>query len=143
MIGSIVVMVPAEYQAWLGGGGLGDALSLAAAGEKLFTDLACISCHRSDGTGRGPAVDTLFGGAVTLSTGRKVTADAAYVRESILDPAAKVVAGFQPVMPTFRGLVSEEQLNQLIEYVKSLGAQKGGQPAAAPAGEPSPAAQPK
>jgi cytochrome c oxidase subunit 2 len=143
MIGSIVVMEPAEYQAWLGGGTMGGALSLAAAGQKLFTDLACISCHRSDGTGRGPAVDGLFGKTVTLSTGQKVTADEAYVRESILDPAAKVVAGFQPIMPTFRGLVSEEQLNQVIEYIKSLGAQKGSQPAAAPAGGQSPAAQPK
>ena len=122
MIGEIVVMEPAEYQTWLGGGA--QEGSLASAGEKLFQDLACNTCHRPDAQGRGPVLQGLFGKTVTLQSGETHTVDEAYVRESILTPSAKVVAGFQPIMPTFQGLVTEEQLLQLIAYVKSLG---GGQ----------------
>jgi cytochrome c oxidase subunit 2 len=152
MTGSVIVMQPTEYQEWLGGQGAGGAVSLAAAGQTLFTNLACISCHRSDGTGRGPALDGLFGKPAKLSNGQEVTADEGYIRESILDPAAKVVAGYQPIMPTFRGLVNEEQLRQLIEYVKTLGAERASQPAAPeaapgaaapPGGGAPPAPQPK
>ena len=121
MIGQIVVMEPAEYEAWLGGGAAEG--SLASAGGKLFADLACNTCHRADAQGRGPMLDGLFGRMVALQSGETVTADEAYIRESILTPSAKIVAGFQPIMPTFQGLVSEEQLLQLIEYVKSLQAQ--------------------
>ena len=109
------------YQAWLaGGGGAGEGLSLAAAGEKLFKDLACVSCHRADAQGRGPVLQGLYGRPVKLTSGAVVTADDAYLRESILNPAAKVTEGFQPIMPTFQGLVTEEQVLQLIEYIKSL-----------------------
>jgi cytochrome c oxidase subunit II len=117
MVGEIIVMEPQAYQAWLGGGGMG---SMASSGEKLFQDFACNSCHRADGQGRGPMMQGLFGSRVALGTGQVVTADESYLRESILSPTAKVVAGFQPIMPTFQGLVSEEQLLQLIEYIKSL-----------------------
>jgi cytochrome c oxidase subunit 2 len=117
MVGQIVVMEPQAYQAWLSSGGMG---SMASSGEKLFQDFACSSCHRADGQGRGPMLQGVFGHPVALSTGQVVMADEAYVRESILNPATKVVAGFQPIMPTFQGLVNEEQLLQLIEYVKSL-----------------------
>jgi len=152
MIGTVIVMRPTEYQEWLGGQDAGGAVSVAAAGQTLFTNLACISCHRSDGTGRGPALDGLLRKPVKLSNGQEVTADEGYIRESILDPAAKVVAGYQPIMPTFRGLVNEEQLRQLIEYVKTLGAEKGSQSAppgtapgavAPPGGGAPPASQPK
>ncbi len=119
MTGWINVMKPDDYQAWLSGG-TAEGGSLASAGEKLFQDRACITCHRADGRGRGPVLTGLYGSRVALSSGQVVTADDAYIRESILDPQAKVVAGFQPIMPTFRGLISEEQLLQLIEYVKSL-----------------------
>jgi len=121
MTGEVVVMEPAEYQAWLSGG-VGEG-SLASAGEKLFADLACNTCHRPDSQGRGPVLEGLFGRTVTMQNGQNVTFDEAYIRESILNPTAKVVAGFQPIMPTFQGLVSEEQLLQLIEYGKSLKAQ--------------------
>src|SRR5512139_3424660 len=94
----------------------------------LFTDRACASCHQTDGEGRGPILDGLFGRPVKLTTGDVVTADEGYIRESILNPVAKIVAGFQPIMPTFQGLVSEEQLLQLIEYIKSLGAKPGQAP---------------
>ncbi|MGE5245944.1 MAG: cytochrome c oxidase subunit II [Betaproteobacteria bacterium] len=123
MIGEVVVMEPSEYQAWLSGGAAEG--SLASAGGKLFADLACNTCHRPDAQGRGPVLTGLFGTTVQLSNGGPVVADEAYVRESILNPAAKIVAGYQPIMPTFQGLVTEEQLLQLIEYVKSLKAQPG------------------
>ncbi len=118
MTGQVVVMDPVEYQAWLSGGG--PSGSLAENGAKLFASLACNTCHRPDAQGRGPVLEGLFGKTVTLQSGETVTVDEAYVRESILNPTAKVAAGFQPIMPTFQGLVTEEQLLELIEYVKSL-----------------------
>jgi cytochrome c oxidase subunit 2 len=118
MIGSIIVMEPAQYEAWMAGGANGAPLS--ATGEKLFAELGCATCHRNDTQGRGPSLQGVFGSPVLLADGRTVTADENYVRESILDPGAKVVNGFKPVMPTFQGLVTEEQLNALVAYVKSL-----------------------
>ena len=117
MIGSIVVMDPAQYEAWMSGGLTGP---LSATGEKIFAELGCATCHRSDTLGRGPNLQGVFGQPVRLEDGRTVIADENYVRESILDPGAKIVNGYKPVMPTFQGLVSEEQLNALVAYVKSL-----------------------
>jgi cytochrome c oxidase subunit II len=118
MIGSVVVMEPTDYQAWLSGGPVSD--SPAAAGEKLFTSLACVTCHSGDSASRGPNLTGIFGHEVELQGGGKVVADEAYLRESIVNPQAKVVAGFPPIMPPFQGMVSEEQLLQLIAYLKSL-----------------------
>jgi cytochrome c oxidase subunit 2 len=118
MIGHIVVMEPADFQAWLGGGVSG--MSLAAAGQKLFQDLACVTCHKAENIGRGPTLDGLFGKTVELTNGEKIKADESYIRESIVNPSAKVVAGYQPIMPTFQGLVSEEGLMQLIAYIETL-----------------------
>jgi cytochrome c oxidase subunit 2 len=118
MVGEVVVMDPTAYQTWLSGGG--PEGSLAEGGAKLFASLACNTCHRPDAQGRGPVLEGLFGKTVTLQSGETITVDEAYVRESILNPSAKITAGFQPIMPTFQGLVSEEQLLELIEYVKSL-----------------------
>ena len=118
MIGQVVVMEPDDYQTWLSGGA--QEGSLASAGEKLFQDLACNTCHRPDAQGRGPVLHDLFGKTVTLQSGQTVVVDEAYLRESILLPSARVTAGFQPTMPTFQGLVNEEGLLELIEYVKSL-----------------------
>jgi cytochrome c oxidase subunit 2 len=123
MIGWVTAMEPAEYQAWLGGGPAGG--SMAENGAKLFQDLACSTCHLENGQGRGPVLKGAYGKPVTLQSGQTVTVDDAYIRESILNPQAKVVAGFQPIMPTFQGLVTEEQLLQLIAYVKSIGGQQG------------------
>jgi cytochrome c oxidase subunit II len=124
MIGDIVVMEPAQYQTWLSGGAA--AGSLAETGQGLFASLGCATCHRLDTQGRGPNLTGVFGKPVLLEDGRTVTADENYVRESILSPAAKVVSGFKPIMPVFQGLVSEEQLNALVAYVKSLTAQPSG-----------------
>ena len=126
MIGWIYVMEPQDYQAWLSGGRAEG--SLASGGQKLFQDLACGNCHKDDGSGRCPTLVGLFGKQVELAGGGTVTADEAYVRESIVSPQAKVVAGYQPIMPTFQGLVTEEGLLQLVEYVKSLGTKPGAAP---------------
>jgi cytochrome c oxidase subunit 2 len=118
MLGQVVVMEPNAYQTWMSGGA--PEGSLAATGEKLFGDLACNTCHRTDSSGHGPVLQNVFGHPVKLEDGTVVTADENYLRESILTPAAKVTAGYEPVMPAFQGLVSEEQLLALIEYIKSL-----------------------
>jgi cytochrome c oxidase subunit 2 len=123
MIGSVVVMEPAAYQAWLSGGATEG--SPAAAGQKLFASLACNTCHRADAQGRGPVLEGLFGKPVALSNGLTVTADETYLRESIVNPRAKIVAGYEAIMPTFQGQVSEEQILQLIAYLKSIGPQPG------------------
>jgi cytochrome c oxidase subunit II len=137
MIGSIVVLEPAQYEAWMSGGTGGP---LSTTGEKIFAELGCVTCHRSDSQGRGPNLQGIFGKPVQLEDGRTITADENYVRESILDPGAKVVKGFKPVMPTFQGLVSEEQLNALVAYVKSQAQPVAGETnahaATAPPGEP-------
>jgi cytochrome c oxidase subunit 2 len=121
MIGQVVVMEPAQYEAWLSGGTGTGAVSLAVSGKTLFSDLGCATCHRTDTQGRGPNLEGVFGKPVMLEDGRVVNADENYIRESILTPAAKVVKGFKPIMPVFQGLVSDEQLNALMAYVKSLG----------------------
>src|SRR3989475_896104 len=118
MIGQVVVLEPAQYEAWLSGG-LASG-SLASNGQNIFQQLGCVTCHRSDTQGRGPNLVGLFGKRVPLEDGRTVIADENYVRESILNPSAKIVSGFKPIMPVFQGLVSEEQLNALIAYIKSL-----------------------
>jgi cytochrome c oxidase subunit 2 len=118
MTGEVVVMKPRDYQVWLSGGQTGG--TLASAGERLFVDLACNTCHRPDSQGRGPVLDGLIGRTVKLQSGESIVADEAYIRESILNPSAKITVGYQPIMPTFQGLVTEEQVLQIIEYVKSL-----------------------
>ncbi len=122
MVGSIVVMEPAQYEAWMNGGSTGP---LSATGEKIFAELGCVTCHRTDTQGRGPNLQGIFGKPVQLEDGRTVTADENYVRECILDPGAKRVKGFQPIMPTFQGLVTEEQVNALVAYIKSISPAKG------------------
>ncbi len=132
MIGWVYVMEPAEYQTWLSGGS-GEG-TLAERGDKLFQDLACANCHHPDGTGRGPSLVEIAGKTVELTDGTKVVANDDYLRESILSPQAKIVKGYQGIMPTFQGLLTEDQLLQLIEYVKSIGKknpQQASQPAAA------------
>ena len=131
MIGEVVVMEPAEYQTWLAGGV--PSGSMAQNGQLLFTQLGCSTCHRFDVQGRGPNLTGVFGKPVLLEDGRTVVADENYVRESILVPTAKVVSGFKPVMPSFQGQVSEEQLTSLVAYVKSLSLSSSQAPAAAAA----------
>ncbi len=119
MGGSVVVMEPTDFDNWLSGNA--NQVSPVVAGRQLFETLGCASCHSNNGEGgRGPALAGLLSSQVALDGGQQVTADESYIRESILNPQAKIVAGFGPIMPTFQGQVSEEQLLQLITYIKSL-----------------------
>jgi cytochrome c oxidase subunit 2 len=119
MIGSIIVMEPREFDNWLTGNAGNQ--SPAVAGQQLFQSLGCASCHGVNGEGgRGPTLAGLFGQQTLLTTGQSVIADEGYIRESIVNPQAKIVAGFTPIMPTFQGQVSEDQLLQLLAFIKSL-----------------------
>jgi cytochrome c oxidase subunit 2 len=119
MIGSIVVQEPDEYERWLAGGAPGE--SMEQAGEKVYQASGCPTCHLADGTGLGPSLLGVFGQPVKLTTGETVTADDAYMRESIVLPKAKVVLGYSPIMPSFQGQLTEEQLNNVIAYLRALG----------------------
>jgi cytochrome c oxidase subunit 2 len=125
MIGHIIALEPAEFQTWLSGGAV--AVSMATAGENLFRKLGCISCHAANDSGRGPSLAGLLGKAVRLQSGATVTADENYIRESILEPQAKIVAGYPSIMPTFKGLISEDGIMQIIAYLKSLKREEGAQ----------------
>jgi cytochrome c oxidase subunit 2 len=118
MVGEVVVMEPADYERWAAGGVDG---SLASAGEKSFQQYGCSMCHRADAAGRGPNLMGAFGKPVLLDDGRTVAVDESYVRESILNPGAKIVSGFKNIMPTFEGQLSEEEVIGLVAYIKALG----------------------
>jgi cytochrome c oxidase subunit 2 len=129
MIGSVIVMPPTEFDDWLAGNAAQQ--SPIVAGEQLYQSLGCASCHGAQGEGgRGPGIIGLFGKPVVLSNGQSITADEGYIRESIENPGAKIVAGYSAIMPTFQGQVTPEQLIQIISYIKSLQV-TGPQPAAA------------
>jgi cytochrome c oxidase subunit 2 len=121
MSGSVIVMDPRDYAVWLSGGVPGESPELA--GARLFQSLACFTCHTISAglPARGPSLTGVFGHEVPLEGGGTVLADESYLRESILHPMARIVAGFKPIMPTYQGQVSEEQLMQLIAYIKSIG----------------------
>ena len=140
MIGEVVVQEADEYEAWLATGRAEG--SLASAGGKLFQDLACHTCHRPDSTGRGPVLSKLFGQSITLQSGARQVVDEAYLRESILTPNEKLTQGFQPVMPAYQGLVTEEGVLQLIEYLRSLASQPQTQPVRPASGGPAPGETP-
>lgn len=117
MIGRIVVMEDVEYQQWLGGY---TQPTPAEEGRELFVQFDCVSCHESGVRQRGPTLGNLYGKQEQLENGQTVLVNEAYIRESILDPKAKIARGFQPVMPSFRGELTEEQILALIAYIKSL-----------------------
>jgi cytochrome c oxidase subunit 2 len=122
MVGWVTVMNENDYENWLAGGG--SEGTMAQQGEKLFGELGCATCHQLDQQGRGPILRGVYGSRIQLQNGQTVLADDAFIRESILNPNAKVVAGYRTdVMPTFQGQITEEQLLQLIVYVKSLAVQ--------------------
>jgi cytochrome c oxidase subunit II len=119
MIGSVIVVEPDEYERWLAGGVTGE--SMEAAGQKLFQENGCVTCHLADGSGPAPSLLGVYGQPVKLTTGATVTADDSYVRESILVPTAKIVMGYKPIMPSFQGQLTEEQINSLIAYIRQMG----------------------
>jgi len=135
MIGSVVVMESREFDNWLSGNIANT--TPAVAGQQLYQTLGCVSCHGANGEGgRGPTLAGLFGRQVQLAGGQSVPANEEYIRESILNPQAKLVDGFGPIMPTFQGQISEDQLVQLLAFIKSLQVQNPQQ--SAPAASPAP-----
>ncbi|PDW03222.1 cytochrome c oxidase subunit II [Candidatus Viridilinea mediisalina] len=137
MVGRVVALRLADYERWLATPGeiilpdgsvggavpalveaIGDPMELA--GGQLFASLGCAGCHRSDGLGIGPNLAGLYASEVRLTDGSLVFADENYLRESILNPGAKIAAGYANVMPSYEGQVSEDQMNQLLAYIKSL-----------------------
>jgi len=125
MVGKVVVMEPRAYEAWLAGEAPG-GVPATASGEQLFVTKSCNTCHRPDSAARAPILNGIFGTHVLLQDGKTVLVDEDYVRDSILNPGSKIVQGYQPVMPTFKGQVTEEELIQLVNYVKTLKAPDGG-----------------
>jgi cytochrome c oxidase subunit 2 len=118
MVGSVIVMERDEYREWLDGQEATG--SLADQGKQLFFKFQCITCHSSNASARAPVLEALYGRTVALNNGRSVVADDAYLRESILYPEAKVVQGWEPIMPTFKGQASEEDLIKLLAFIKTL-----------------------
>jgi cytochrome c oxidase subunit 2 len=131
MVGHVIVMEPARFQAWLNSRAEG---SPALEGRKLFMKFRCVACHSASARARAPVLEELLGQQVPLRDGGTVTADKSYLRESILTPKAKVVAGFEPIMPTFQGQISEEELLRIIAFIKSL--QRGQTPVRTEDAEP-------
>ncbi|MFI5201526.1 MAG: cytochrome c oxidase subunit II [Candidatus Kapaibacterium sp.] len=133
MTGWVTVMNDRDYQAWLSGGAAQG--TMADRGAALFQQFGCVNCHHSNGQ-PCPRLEGIYGTPQLMSTGEKVIADDGYIRESVLKPLAKIVAGYQPIMPSFQGQVSEDQIQQLIAYIKSIG------PAQAATATPASAAKP-
>src|SRR5437868_482775 len=123
MVGDVIVMNPADYQDWVATRAEG---SLGQQGEKIFQQLGCNTCHRSDSQARGPNLAGLYGNPVKLKDGSTVIADEGYIRESVVNPNAKIVAGFDSVMPTFQGQINEDDMLALVYYIKSLHSQEPG-----------------
>ena len=122
MLAKLVVHERAEFDAWLEEAS--DFLSRMApaeAGEMLYTMRGCKQCHSIDGTaGIGPTLQGLYGSERQIRNGAPVVADENYIRESIVDPMARVVAGYDPVMPTYQGRIKDEEITAIIEYMKTL-----------------------
>jgi cytochrome c oxidase subunit 2 len=118
MRGRVVVMEPLDYQRWLSGAAGGQ--TPVAQGERLFEKLGCGSCHSPESGARGPDLRGLFGKKVHVQGGAVVVADENYLRESILAPNARLTAGYDPIMPTYQGQLSEESLMALVAYLRAL-----------------------
>jgi cytochrome c oxidase subunit II len=121
MRGQVIALPPTQYQEWLRSNR--EVESMAAVGARLYQQMGCAMCH---GTALAPALEGIFGSSVQLANGERVLADEAYMRESILNPRAKLVVGYAPIMPTFQGQLSEEDLTQLVAYIKSLAQKPAG-----------------
>jgi cytochrome c oxidase subunit 2 len=139
MGGWVYVMEQRDFDNWLSGNASNQ--TPVEAGKDLFqAKLQCSSCHLDNGAGRGPKLTGIIGKPVKLNSGETITVDEAYLRESILNSQKQVVEGYNPIMPTFKGQVNEEQLLNLIAYIKSLSGDNSGATSAAPAAAPATAA---
>ncbi len=144
MVGQIIALQPSDYAAWRAGIVPTDAP--AAAGQKLFVTYGCSGCHGQ----RAPSLAGLYNSQQLMQDGSVITADESYLRKSIVDPSAQIVAGYPPMMPAYKGTLSEEQLFQLISYIKSLETVRNTaapgalpDPLPAPSTQPAPGGQPK
>ena len=118
MVGTVTVMTPGDYKKWLEQSNSGQ--SLAQNGERLFASMGCNSCHNGTAAARGPSLAGVYGSKLTLTDGRQILVDDAYLRNSILNPSEHVTAGFAPIMPTYQGQISEDGLIDLVEFIKNM-----------------------
>jgi len=126
MVGWVNVLSESEYEQWLRGSGADTAQETPVmTGARLFAELGCATCHHTESAALGPNLVGVFGSMQPMADGTEVLADENYLRESILNSQAKLVAGYAPIMPVFKGLITEEQLSQLIAYIKSLSKKEG------------------
>jgi cytochrome c oxidase subunit 2 len=120
MAGTLYVMSQADYQRWLQD--FATSPTLISRGTQLFDSYGCAGCHGRSGSVQAPALAGLYGNTVPLADGTTVTADEAYLRDSILQPKKQVVAGFKPIMPSFAGAIPDADLAGILAYLKALGA---------------------
>jgi cytochrome c oxidase subunit II len=118
MIGEVTVLTPADYEKWTQESTSG--MSLAQNGERLFASMGCNACHSGNAAARGPNLSGVYGSKLQLTNGQEVLVNEAYLRDAILNPSQHVTAGFNPIMPTYQGQISEDGLIDLVEYVKTL-----------------------
>lgn len=118
----VIVHQPGEFEKWLeDAGNFVDRMSPADAGQLLFTTRGCTQCHKIDGTDDiGPTLNGLFGKKRVMVDRTEITAEENYIRESIVNPQAKIIAGFDPVMPTYKGKLKDKEITVIIEYIKTL-----------------------
>jgi cytochrome c oxidase subunit 2 len=119
MVGRVVVMEPAAYEGWLAAHA--NVPTMASRGERRYHELGCDGCHGALAAVHAPKLEGLFGKPVPLRDGRTVLADERFIRDAVLLPNEDVPAGYEASMPSFRGQISEEELLEIIEYVKSKG----------------------
>ena len=121
MIGKVKVVSPEEYAQWLEQSGAESTLPPDQHGAELYKSKACFTCHTIDGSPSvGPTFKGVFGRTEKLTDGSTITVDENYIRQSILEPQSQVVNGFQPVMPTFQGVLKDSEIDALIAYLKTL-----------------------
>jgi cytochrome c oxidase subunit 2 len=121
MRGKIIAMTPQDYQHWLENGlESKGAIAMASRGQGVFNRYGCVHCHGASAAVKAPPLNGVFGSNVMLSDGTKDFADENYIRESILNPRAKITAGYENIMPPFKGALSDEEVLDLIAYIKSL-----------------------
>ncbi len=124
MIGRVVVMEPAAYQVWLTTGEAGQSIALE--GRRLFRVKGCSGCHEGNSVVKAPPLAGIYGKQVPLNSGEVVTADDQYIRDSILLPGNQISAGYENLMPSFTGHISEAEIMRIIAYLKSIGEQSPG-----------------
>ena len=117
MGGEVHVLSDADFTKWLGGE---TGLTPVESGQALFQQMGCVTCHAAGDGSRGPALDGIMGTTIAITGGTTVAVDEEYLRESILNPGAKIVDGYAPLMPNFANQLSEDDVATLIAYIKSL-----------------------